>query len=386
VRPRILVTADWYLPGYKAGGPIRSIAGLVEGLGDELDLRIVTRDRDLGDAAPYPGVPAGSWTRTGAASVLYLPPEQLTPRGLDRVLRDERYDVLYLNSLFSARLSVPALVLRRLGRTGGAPTVVAPRGELAPSALAIRAPRKRVFLGLGAPAGLFDGVLWHASSEAEQERIRARFGADAATFVAENIPAATVPPARSRDGRGEGPLRVVFLARISPMKNLSGALEILGRVRRPVAFDIYGPIEDEAYWRDCERLLGELPANVTAAYRGPVPQPDVGDVLSRYDLFLLPTLGENYGVGIVEAMASGCGALISDRTPWRGLEAAGAGWDLPLDDPGRFAAAIDECAARSATELETMAANARELAAGVLEDSSRVERMRALFDRALAMR
>jgi hypothetical protein len=45
--------------------------------------------------------------------------------------------------------------------------------------------------------------------------------------------------------------------------------------------------------------------------------------LAEYDLFLFPTLGENYGHVISEALASGCPVVISDQTPWRNLEAEG---------------------------------------------------------------
>ena len=41
-KKKILVFIDWYLPGYRAGGPIQSIANLVNHLDDELDISIVT--------------------------------------------------------------------------------------------------------------------------------------------------------------------------------------------------------------------------------------------------------------------------------------------------------------------------------------------------------
>ena len=39
-KKKILCLTDHYLPGYKAGGPIRSIANLVEHLGDEFEIYI----------------------------------------------------------------------------------------------------------------------------------------------------------------------------------------------------------------------------------------------------------------------------------------------------------------------------------------------------------
>lgn len=36
---KILTLADYYLPGYKAGGPIRTLANMVDMLGDEFKFR-----------------------------------------------------------------------------------------------------------------------------------------------------------------------------------------------------------------------------------------------------------------------------------------------------------------------------------------------------------
>ena len=68
-RPVILATIDYYLPGYKGGGPLQALANMVSRLGDTWEFKIVTRDRDLGDASAYPGVPEGCWYRVGKAEV-----------------------------------------------------------------------------------------------------------------------------------------------------------------------------------------------------------------------------------------------------------------------------------------------------------------------------
>ena len=51
---------------------------------------------------------------------------------------------------------------------------------------------------------------------------------------------------------------------------------------------------------------------------------------SLYDLFLLPTGGENYGQVIAECLTAGTPVLISTETPWRNLEPDGLGWDVDL--------------------------------------------------------
>jgi hypothetical protein len=78
MKQRILVAANVYLPGYFAGGPVRSIAGLVESLGDEFEMLVVTSDRDLKASSPYTDVQLDAWNRIGKAHVHYMRPRSQT--------------------------------------------------------------------------------------------------------------------------------------------------------------------------------------------------------------------------------------------------------------------------------------------------------------------
>jgi glycosyltransferase involved in cell wall biosynthesis len=69
---------------------------------------------------------------------------------------------------------------------------------------------------------------------------------------------------------------------------------------------------------------------------------DVDEVFRAHDLFLFPTRGENFGHVILESMRARTPVLTADTTPWRGLEKLGVGWDLPLNGPARFVAAIEK--------------------------------------------
>ena len=73
---KILVVVSHYLPGYKAGGPIRTVANIIKKLGDEFEFYVVTSDRDLGDTEPYADVEQGDWKKVGKAQTLYLAPTQ----------------------------------------------------------------------------------------------------------------------------------------------------------------------------------------------------------------------------------------------------------------------------------------------------------------------
>ena len=94
---------------------------------------------------------------------------------------------------------------------------------------------------------------------------------------------------------GEDKLKIIFLSRISPMKNLDFALSIFSSVSAEVQFDIYGPKENLEYWKQCNLQIISRPKNIYINYRGSVLTENIQEVFSNYDLLLFPSRGENYG-------------------------------------------------------------------------------------------
>lgn len=362
---KILLVIDYYLPGYKAGGPVRSIANLVEQLGDEFQFSILTSDRDLGDSQPYPNIKSGSWHPVGKAQVLYLTPSQKRLWTWRQILNQLDYDLLYLNSYFS-RLSIKTLWLRKLGLLPCRPLVLAPRGEFSPGALALKAWKKWPYRALSQLLSLEGNLVWHASTPYERDDIQkatlrhvAIFTSRPLIYVARDLttPDGSPFPAQTKTA---GELRVVFVSRLSRKKNLDAALRLLQGVRGQITFDIYGPLEDLNYWRECEALITELPAQVQVHYQGALAPEQVPQVFAQAHLFLFPTRGENFGHVIAEALAAGCPVLLSDQTPWRGLEEKGIGWDISLAEPERFQAVLNRCVAMEQAEFESWSRRARQ--------------------------
>lgn len=383
-RPVILTSASHYLPGFRAGGPVRSIAHLVEHLADEFDFRILTSDRDLGDDAPYAGVEPDRWVSVGRAQVHYTSPAQLTPLALARIIRAVPHDLLYLNSFFAPRFSILPLVLRRLGVLAGVPTVMAPRGEFSEGALALKATKKRGYLALGRAFGLFRNLRWQASSEFEARDIFRLIGDGANVEIACDLTAELddVTPVHVARGSGE-PLRIVFVSRISPKKNLDYALKVLSQVCAPIQFTICGPAEDADYVKLCRALAAQLGSHVRVEWADAVPADRIGELFAAHDLFLFPTRGENFGHVIAEALAAGTPVLVSDATPWRGLAAAGVGEDLPLSDPAAFAARIDTLAGEGRDAAAARRARAVAFIRARQQQGGDVLANRLLFRRAL---
>ena len=60
-RKKILITIDWFLPGTKSGGPVRSYANMLDHLGAYYDFYIVTRDTDFLSDEVYSNIESNAW-------------------------------------------------------------------------------------------------------------------------------------------------------------------------------------------------------------------------------------------------------------------------------------------------------------------------------------
>lgn len=359
---------------------MRTLANMAERLGDQFAFRIITRDRDAGDAAAYPGCCPGTWQSVGQADVMYLSSKLCAFHAMRRIINQTEHDVLYLNSFFTPVFTIQPLVLRRLGLIRNSPVILAPRGEFSPGALQIRKQKKLAYIRLAQMLGIYHNVIWQASSDLEKCDIHRWFGNTARVHLAPNLgtgldESTTLTTRR----KGPGHLSIAFLSRVCRKKNVDGALRLLAKLRGQVTFDIFGPRKDLAYWNECQHLISQMPPNVKVEARGPIPHHQVLEVLQQYHLFLFPTHGENFGHVILESLLAGCPVLLSDQTPWRGLADKGVGWDLSLDAPEQIRHVLQYCIDMGDEEFQEMSQRAREYGRSVVEAPETVERNRALF-------
>ncbi len=373
----------FYLPGYKAGGPIISLSNLFCALGREFTFRVVTSDRDIQDSEPYSSVRTGVWINFSSASVLYLRPGEVSQSRIAKILAEQTPSVIYLNSFFDTRFTARVLLARRLGRLPrSARLILAPRGEFSASALGLKAHRKRAYIFALKAGGLLRGVQWHASTKHEAKDIEASLGKATAghIHVASDLGSLPDPKVLGKwKPRNPGaPLRICVLARVSPMKNLLGAIGALSRMECSARFTLYGPKEDEAYWAQCLKAIATLPPHVTFEDGGVLSRDRVHDALAQHDVFFLPTLGENYGHVVPEALSVGLPVVLSNRTPWRRLEQKGIGYDGPIDEHA-FAAELDRLARLDSTTLASMRDACKAYAREVLTDPETIAANRKLF-------
>lgn len=375
---KVLVMIDWYLPGFKAGGPIRSVANLVQALGEHCHFSIVTTDKDYAEKTPYPDIEPNTWMERGPdCRVWYCSADGKGYRHFRGIIKDTDYDVLYLNSMFSLRYTIFPLWNAR-SQKPETPIVLAPRGMLHQGALSLKRRKKMIFLRLIKLIGAHKVIRFQATDAQEIQDIRKIFGEEPEVMEAPNLPRLALPEFKA-PAKVPGELRLIFLSRISVKKGVHYLLERLKGQTASIQLDLFGPDEEPGYWAQCEAIISQLPSHIKVRKMDPVEPERIPSLIQEYHAFAMPTAGENFGHAIFEALAAGRPVLLSDQHPWAGLEVAKAGYAIPLDAPERFDKAISDIATMNGSEFESWANGARKYAEAFLQEGDLVKRALGLF-------
>lgn len=247
---------------------------------------------------------------------------------------------------------LPNLYPARAARRYDVPLLVSPRGMLGAEALAFSRGRKRVVWALGQRLALQAASCFHATADSELGDIRvAGFTAPVAVIpngidIPEGDP---VPGART----------ILYLGRLHPKKGIDRLVAAWARValRHPDwRLRIVGPSEvgcREALRRQVQELRAPR-----VDFDGPLFGENKLSAYRQAGLFVLPTLNENFGIVVAEALAAGIPAISTKGAPWAGLESERCGWwvDHGVD---AMAAALDSALALDDSERAAMGGRGR---------------------------
>lgn len=380
---KVVVLAPHFWPAKKAGGPVKSVGAIVGLLSKYADVEVLTKANDVGSSSVMQGVKPNSWVRTQKCNVFYS--DGIISLFWNIYVAGRKSSngklTFYLNSFFAFEHSILFFLMRRLGAVSrNSIVILAPRGEFSEGALALKREKKEFFISFSRLFGLHQNIIWHATSDEEVSDIKRVWGSRVNVRMAPNMVDETLGGLEALIEKESGVIRAFFLSRVSPKKNLEYALTFLKKVRSKVIFDVFGPKEDAAYWSRCEKVASELPNNVVMRYQGAVDVDDVPSVIGKYHLFILPTMGENFGHAIAESLQCGCPVLISDQTPWRGLEERGVGWDLSLDNPDAFVRAVETMADMNDESFKKMQLRVKEFIVEKLKSSDAKAMTLRMFD------
>ena len=361
-RKKIAVFTQWYLPGTKAGGPVRSIHSLIHLLKDEFDFFVVTTNCDLGKNEPYPNVAPDTVFAADGISYYYFSPSNYNSTTVLKLLDVINPSLVYLNSFWSFSFSIRFVLMSYSARIK-CPVLLAPRGMLSNGARSIKPFKKNSYLFFARFFGLYKSILFHSTQEQETKEI-SRYFPKSKIFFAPNLNA--LPVAKNNSTKEINSLKLFYLSRISPVKNLLFGIEVLKNIssQYKIEYAIYGNLEDKEYWQLCENEISKLPGNISVNYKGELPFHQIQPQLMHEQVLFLPTLNENFGHSIVESLLCGCPVIISDQTPWNNLKENEVGFSLPLNDKNSFVKAIEHFARMNPEEFFVVSKKANDYISG----------------------
>ncbi|WP_299228506.1 glycosyltransferase family 4 protein [uncultured Psychroserpens sp.] len=375
-KKKILITIDWFLPGTKSGGPVRSYANMIAHLASYYDFYIITRDTDYCSDQPYNSIESNAWnTLSNNTQVYYISKDQLTKKTLKAVISNISFDIAYINGIYSWYFSILPLFLLPKSK----PVIVAARGMLNPQAFSVKPFKKHVFLFIAKLIGVYKHVIFHATNQDEANHIKNRISVNASIRIAPNLPRISRDKNLTKRSKHE-PTRFVCIARISVEKGTLKMIRAFKQIKEKAVLDVFGPIYDDSYWTLCKKELADLPSNISINYRGVLPSEEVPEVLTDYDFFVLLSEGENFGHAILEAFLSGCPVIISNKTPWKDLENKGVGYDIELSHIKKITTIFDQVIEMSQMEYQKQSLNAFNFSKTFVNDPKLLQANLDLFE------
>ena len=380
-KKKIAVFMDWYLPGTKAGGPVRSVYSLISLLKNDYVFYIITTNKDLGSTESYAAITPDKLTINENINYYYFSNEKINSTNILLLINDVKPDLIYLNSFWSFTFSINIIRLKNK-RLINTPLLLAPRGMLGKGALSLKSFKKTIYLISAKIFGWYKNVRFHATNKQEEEDIKLRFSSAKVT-IATNLNSGVVM--KNHTAKTVNSVNLFFLSRIAEVKNLHFALEVLKDIPAQinVNYDIYGNLEDKNYWARCSELILQLPKNVTVTYKKELAFNDVQKTISNYHCLFLPTLNENFGHSIVESLLCGCPVIISDQTPWINLEKNNVGFAISLSNKVGFLNAVIEMAKLNQQEFSEKSNAANNYISQKIEVEKNINLYKNLFNESI---
>lgn len=231
----------------------------------------------------------------------------------------KRFDLV----VFQAVWNFPIWAGFLLCKWANKPYLVIPHGSLYPETVGLKSSlKKKLFLRLYVRKMLKRAHRVLFSTEHEQDKVLSYLMVDARSAILPNIidlePFAVLPEKgnfRRKHSIETGTPILAHFGRISLKKGIRFVLEIMPdliQVHPNLLYVIAGG-DEEGYSTELKRLINELGISKHILFTGLLNQSEGIELLRDADVFVLPSLSENFGMSVVEAMLCETAVVVSDQ-------------------------------------------------------------------------
>lgn len=336
-----------------SGGPSTCTRDLLEGLGD-LGVSVHLLTTESADSRE-PNLGKGSdW-------LIEVPNDYKTPlafsANLQRALAESDYDIYHTNGLWMYSNHITC----KMARAKKKPYIISPHGMLYPSALAIKRWKKWPMLKLWFNKDVHNATCLHATCKQEMEHCKT-FGYKGPIAVIPN-PVVFSKGVEVVINKPKGRRQIGFLGRLHPIKkveNLIYALALLSKEKQSgLSLQIMGKYDD-CYEEFLKTEVKRLGLDDCVEFVGFVSGEDKYDRLSRLWALMVPSIQENFGMIVPEALICGTPVYASLGTPWGELNEYQCGW-WKDNEPQTIAKVMLEILSMSEADAVAMGARGRKL-------------------------
>ena len=210
----------------------------------------------------------------------------------------------------------------RFARDRGIPLVITPHGMLEPWALQHKKIKKRAAWHLYQKRILDHAVVLHATAEAEADNLRALGCKQPIAIIANGIDfPQTLPAEQERPGR-----TILSISRLHPVKGLENLLRAWSEVGRDGWNLIIAGYDENGYKAELQKLIRTLDLDGSVRIIEALDDAEKWQYYVDADIFVLPTLSENFGIVVAEAMAAATVPITTKGAPWKMLAERDCGW------------------------------------------------------------
>lgn len=156
--------------------------------------------------------------------------------------------------------------------------------------------------------------------------------------------------------------KLVFISRIHHKKGIHFLIDAVADIASELAgyqILIAGPKED-FYYDEMKQRCKKLGVSDIIQFLGPVYGDEKWKLYQESDVFVLPTITENFGIVVAEALACGTPVITTKGAPWEDINTYHCGWWVEVGK-APLKEALHSYINSSSEELEVMGKNGHRL-------------------------
>jgi hypothetical protein len=329
-KKRILISSRFFLPGYKAGGPIKSLKTFIERHKKNKTFLIISSDRDHKSDA-YKNIRFNKILKRKNYKIIYLAKYKQNFLSYYKIIKNFNPSVIILNSFFDLNFSIKINLINNLFFKKK--VIIFSRGELLKDAINIKKIKKNLFILLAQKFNFYNKVKFLTSSTHEKKNIKFLFKTNKVKFFP--IPLNKIKSINLHKlNYNRKNFKILFVSRILKNKNLLFCLKILNNIKFNYVFNVVGPIEDSKYWNKC--LVYAKENKINLKYLGSLTNEKISLLMKNSNCFLFPSEFESFGHVIFESLSNGLPVITSSNTNWHNLKLNNCGGSFELKNIHHF--------------------------------------------------